>query len=236
MKTVVVLQARYTSTRLPGKVLKRVGNLSILGWMVRLCKLIPGVDEVCVAVPEGPAHAEVATEARRLGTTVVLGPEDDVLTRFLIAARRTEADIVMRITTDCPLADPVLAGQVLALLIESNADYASNNDPFSFPHGLDCEVFKRAALERAAVEAEKPYDREHVTPWLKRCNDLRKMQLRGPGGEMATWRWTVDTADDLKFFETVAAYFDHAPSWKEVVAVLEAHPEIHDLNRSSRSR
>ncbi|MCB5363035.1 glycosyltransferase family protein [Pusillimonas sp. CC-YST705] len=236
MKTVVILQARFSSTRLPGKVLKVVRDQSILGWMIRLCKLIDGVDEVCVAVPEGAVHEGVAAEARRLGASVAYGPEYDVLARFLIAARQTNADIVMRITTDCPLADPAIASDLLRIFKEDQADYGSNNDPFSFPHGLDCEVFTRSVLERAADEAKDPYEREHVTPWMKKNVHLKKVHLHGPGGEMVSWRWTVDTPDDLEFFEAVAKHFDHAPGWKEIVAVLEANPELHDLNRNSRSR
>lgn len=101
MKTVVILQARYTSTRLPGKVLKKVNGITVLEWVVRLSRLINGVDEVCVAVPEGSAHRAVSAEAARLGAHVVTGPEEDVLQRFVIAAHSTSADTIMRITTDC---------------------------------------------------------------------------------------------------------------------------------------
>lgn len=236
MKKVIILQARFTSTRLPGKVLQEVNGLTILGWMIRLSKSIKGIDEVCVAIPEGPAQDGVVAEALKHNATVVAGPEHDVLARFTLAARATSADVVMRITTDCPLADATIADELLQMLIQSDADYACNNEPFGFPHGLDCEVFTSDILELANKEAVDPYDREHVTPWIKRNTDIKKSYLHGPGGEMTSWRWTIDTPEDLEFFKAVAAGFDHAPNWHEVVEVLQRNPELHDINRASRQR
>jgi len=236
MKKVIILQARYTSTRLPGKVLKEVNGLTILGWMIRLSQAVQGIDEVCVAVPEGAAQDGVVAEALKHGATVVAGPEHDVLARFTLAAKATSADIVMRITTDCPLADADIASELLDLLISSNADYACNNEPFTFPHGLDCEVFTADILEIANREATEAYDREHVTPWIKRNKDIKRVYLHGPGGEMTSWRWTIDTPEDLEFFIAVAKGFDHAPKWLETAEVLQANPLLHEINKGSRQR
>lgn len=236
MKKVIILQARFTSTRLPGKVLQQVNGLTILGWMIRLSRKIQGIDEVCVAVPEGPLHHAVVAEAQRHGATVVTGPEHDVLSRFAIAARATSADIVMRITTDCPLADPEIAADMLKMVVVSGADYGCNNEPFTFPHGLDCEVFTRKILEIAEREATDDYDREHVTPWMKRNRDISKVYLHGPGGHMTSWRWTIDTPDDLEFFKAVARGLEYAPAWQEIVRVLEENPHFHEINRTSRQR
>src|SRR5687768_5284335 len=154
MRTVVVVQARYGSTRLPGKVLLPLGAGIVLDEVVRRCRAIPGTDLTCVAVPDSRDSDGVAERAEATGATVVRGPEHDVLARYGLAARRTEADVVLRITSDCPLLDPAVAGQVLAARQRGSADYAANNrPPRSWPHGLDCEAMTRAALEKALASA-----------------------------------------------------------------------------------
>lgn len=236
-RAAMVLQARMTSTRLPGKVLRVVQGRTILEWVVRASLRVPGIDVVCVAVPTGVEHDPVVAEATRLDTIVVRGPETDVLERFRLAAQHLDAGVVMRVTTDCPLMDPIVCGEVLSLLSARDVDYACNNEPFTFPHGLDCEVFTRAVLERAAANAHDPHDREHVTPWIKRDPSVSRAYLRGPGGEMAQWRLTVDTPEDLAFFEELAARLGpDMPAWQDVAAILRASPQLHDINRVCRQR
>jgi spore coat polysaccharide biosynthesis protein SpsF len=237
MTTTMILQARMTSSRLPGKVMRHVEGRTLLEWVIRASQKIEGVDVVCVAAPHGEEHEPVVQEAERLNAVVVRGSETDVLDRFKVAAEATHADHIMRVTTDCPLADPVVCADVLQLLHSEKADYACNNEPFTFPHGLDCEAFTRNALERAAREATAPYDREHVTPWIKREASLKRVYLHGPGGECTTWRWTVDNAEDLAFFEAVAQHLGpEVPRWQDVAAVLEHYPHYHDINRIHRAR
>lgn len=237
MTAVMILQARMTSTRLPGKVLMPVAGRTILEWVVRASERVPGIDVVCVAVPEGEVHDPVADEARRLGAAVARGPELDVLERFRMAAAATGADEVMRVTTDCPLMDPVLCGEVLALRREAKVDYACNNEPFGYPHGLDCEAFTAEVLERAAANAIDPYDREHVTPWIKRDPGVSRAYLEGPGGERARWRWTVDHADDVRFFTAVAeALGEGCNDSAQVIELIEGRPELLELNRAHWQR
>lgn len=237
MIAAMILQARITSARLHGKVLKQVKGRTVLEWVVRGSERVPGIDLVCVATPTGPEHDPVVAEANRLGAVVVRGPENDVLERFRMAAVSVDADVVMRVTTDCPFMDPAICGQVLALMLEEGVDYACNNEPFAFPHGLDCEVFGREVLERAAASAVEPYDREHVTPWIKRDPSVSRAYLQGPGGEMAHWRWTLDTPEDLAFLEALASHLTtDTPAWSDVAAILTAHPQLHEINRSSRQR
>jgi spore coat polysaccharide biosynthesis protein SpsF (cytidylyltransferase family) len=226
-----------TSTRLPGKVLKTVEGRTLLEWIIRGSRAVPGIDIVCAAIPEGSAHDAVAEEAERHGAVVVRGPELNVLERFRLAAELVQADEVMRVTTDCPLMDPQLCGDVLALLRATEVDYVCNNEPFSYPHGLDCEAFTREVLERAAAVATDPYDREHVTPWMKRSSEVTRDYLVGPMDERAQWRWTIDHDDDLRFFESVAAGMrGEISNWMEVAAYLDEHPELHEINRSHRQR
>lgn len=236
MTAAMILQARMTSTRLPGKVMRVLEGRTVLEWMIRLSRHIQGIDIVCVATPEGDEHEPVVREAQRLRAVVVRGSETNVLDRFYKAAKILEADEIMRVTTDCPFADPQICGAVLARLRQEHADYASNNDPFTFPHGLDCEVFTRESLERAAREAWQPYDLEHVTPWIKRETSLKRTSLHGPGGDYPSWRWTLDTPEDLTFFQAVARHIgsDMVPSWHQIADIVRKHPEYHDINRMCR--
>lgn len=237
MTTWAILQARMTSSRMPGKVLAQAGGRTVLEWVVRAVAATEGIGGVCIAVPESDAHEPVVAEALRLGAEVARGSEHDVLSRFAAAARQVDASAIMRVTTDCPLSDPTINAQVLALLTEDGVDYACNNEPVGYPHGLDCEVFTREILMAADRQATEPYDREHVTPWIKRSPGLTRRYLVGPGGPQASWRWTVDHPEDFEFFRAIAeALGDDLSDSNAVAAYLNAHPKLHGINQRHRQR
>ena len=148
MTTAIVVQARMGSTRLPGKVLKPLAGTTVLEEMLRRCRAIPGADIVVCAIPEDAADDPLIAPAKRAGAVVARGSASDVLSRYRKAADQVDADIVVRITSDCPLTDPSLCGEVIALREARGVDYAANNMPPGFPHGLDCEAFTAASLRR----------------------------------------------------------------------------------------
>lgn len=187
---VVIVQARLTSTRLPAKTMLSLGGEPVIRHVLRRCKEIPGVDRVICATPVEKSEP-LKIEARALGVTVVQGSEHDVLGRFRKAALLVNADIIMRVTGDCPLIDPEVCGRVLDLM-EDGVDYASNVMPRGFPKGYDCEVFTMGALERAHMEADDPYDREHVTPYIQR--NMYGVNLDGPGSDK---NLCLDTLEDF---------------------------------------
>lgn len=222
-----------TSTRLPGKVLLPLAGATVLRHVLTRCRAIPGVDVVCCAIPEGEAGDGLAQEVQQAGAKVVEGDERDVLARYLKAARAVDADVIMRVTSDCPAIDPAICGAVLAALRDEQADYACNNMPRGWPHGLDCEAMTRAALERAAAEAHEPHDREHVTPWLRRSPEIKRAVVHGPGGAAASGRWTLDHPEDYAFFQALFEQLEplpHLADHSEIAAVLAAHPQIQTLN------
>ena len=186
------------------------------------------------AVPYDTSNDRVAREAERCGARVVRGPEHDVLSRYVMAAREVDADLVMRVTSDCPLIDPGVCGQVRDLLLESEADYACNNMPARFPHGLDCDVFAARFLYDADWLATDPYDREHVTPWLRREPHIRRAALNGPGNGMERLRWTLDQREDLSFFRALAAEMGEAArtaSWSKIAALVMRRPDLAAINQ-----
>lgn len=228
-----IVQARMTSTRLPGKVLERIGGRTVLDHVLSRCARIPGVSVVCCAAPEGAEHDAVAAEAERAGARVVRGPENDVLERYRLAADACEADVALRVTSDCPLIDPQLCAAVADAVASGRAAYAANNLTRGWPHGLDVEAFTRALLERAAREAKEPYQREHVTPWMRTASDVARENLAGPGGAVAELRVTLDFPEDLAFLRAV---FEASPtpegpaSVADLVALLEGRADLLEIN------
>jgi len=230
---VVIVQARMTSTRLPGKVLLEIRGQSVLSHTLERCKAIPGIGAVCCAIPEGTAHDAIVAEAKRCGVEVFRGPENDVLDRYWQAARWLGAKTVMRVTSDCPLIDPGVCGQVLRLVSHGGAEYACNNLPPTWPHGLDCEAFTFAALDEAAREASQAAQREHVTLWMRENPRLARANLLGPGGWAAEQRWTLDFPEDLDFFRVVMDEVmsrQSRPTTDQVLAMLRSRPDIVALN------
>lgn len=225
------------STRLPGKVMKILAGETVLSHVLRRCRAVRGVDVVCCVVADGADSDLVAVEAERCGADVFRGPESDVRDRHLKAATALGADVILRVTSDCPLIDPEVCARVLQLRAECDADYACNNMPRSWPHGLDCEAFTTRALMRATADSAEPEDHEHVTPWLRRHPDIRRANLAGPGGVFAAMRWTLDFPEDLMFF---TALFDHLPcspaiaGFDSIAAILRVHTEIAALNAGRR--
>lgn len=232
-RNVAIIQARMGSTRLPGKVLMKLGGKTILRHVIERCRAIPGIHDVCCAIPDTPPSEPIAEEARRCGAFTSRGDELDVLGRYFKAAEDTQADTIIRITSDCPLTDPYVSGQVLALLLDGDCDYACNNMIPSYPHGLDSEAFTFEALTRAYQEAHAPYEREHVTPWLRRSPAIKRASMEGPGGAVAAMRWTLDFQEDFSFFE---ALFNLHPdlgsifNYEQIVEILSEHPEISRIN------
>lgn len=235
-RTAIIVQARLGSSRLPGKILQPLNDRSVLTHDIDRLRRVAGADLVVIATTDNPNDDAVAAHAAALGATVFRGDEQDVLARYLGAARAVDAGIIMRVTSDCPLIDPDICAAVLSLRAETQADYAANNMPRLFPHGLDCEAFTRAALERAAAEATDPYDREHVTPWLRRQPGLRRANLTGPGWPASQQRWTLDFPEDLAFFQGVFAHLpaDRLPSWQEVLSLLGRKPDLQKANHRHR--
>lgn len=231
--TAVITQARMGSSRLPGKVMMALAGKTVLAHVIERCRAITGVDVVCCATTGAATDDPVAAEAERCGAAVFRGSESDVLARYHGAAEMLGADIIMRVTSDCPLTDPYVSAEVIRLRTERGVDYAANNMPPGWPHGLDCEVFTAAALARAARHARDPYEREHVTPWLRTHPTVSRANLAGPGGPLTEHRWTLDFPEDMQFFQAVFDHFPPSamPRMQDVLALLERHPEIAAINR-----
>ena len=220
------------SSRLPGKVMQDLAGRTVLDHVLTRCAAIPSADVVVCAMPDEAASDALEEVARKAGAATFRGSEADVLSRYAGAARSVNADIIMRVTSDCPLIDPDICGAVLALREAQCADYAANNMPPSFPHGLDCEVMTMGALAEVEVTAKEPYAREHVTPWLRRAPHVRRANHHSGDAALFAHRWTLDYPEDLTFFQQVfAALPGNSPArMSDILALLRSDPSLSQIN------
>jgi len=235
MRTVAIIQARLGSTRLPGKVLLDLRGKTVLGRVVERVRRMQRIKDVVVATSSLDSDDAVAEECMRLGVASFRGSEDDVLDRFRGAAQALGAEQCVRITADCPLIDPGVSDDIVRQFEEADppVDYASNKIPQSFPRGLDTEVFTREALERSARWARKPYHRTHVTAYMYQTPELFTTLSVVSDVDRSSWRWTIDTPEDLAFVRSIYERLEGRPdfTWLDVVKIVEAEPALADINR-----
>ena len=232
MRIVAIIQARMGSSRLPGKLLADLCGATMLARVVQRLCAARRISDVVVATSTGPDDDAVVREAGRLGAGVHLGSATDVLERFLGAARVHRADVIVRVTADCPLLDPEVVDQVVAALDDA-VDYASNTHARSYPRGLDAEALHRDTLERIARLGRSAAAREHVTAFVMEQPQLfRVAQVRAEHDD-ADLRWTVDTPEDLAMVRALyhELHLAVAPlPYREVVAAVRRRPELAAAN------
>lgn len=231
MRINAVIQARAGSTRLPGKVFADLGGRPVLEWVVRAARAATQIDQVIVATSTSAGDDAVADLAGSLGVPVVRGSEDDVLSRFVATLDAHPADAVVRLTADCPLLDPTLIDAVAgAWAAAPHHDYVSTVLVRSLPRGLDVELVTAQAL-RAVDRMATGHDRVHVTSGV--YADPKAFSLLGicvtpPTGDL---RVTLDTPADLVLLRALVAELpDAPPSWRDVVTILRARPDLVALN------
>lgn len=235
MRTVAVIQARMGSTRLPGKVLRDLCGRSVLAHVIERVRACKAIDQIVVATTTSPTDEAIVEEALSCDADYYRGSEEDVLERYYLAARFAAARIVIRITSDCPLLDPALLGHMIEAFVADGAlDYMSNTQQRRYPRGLDAEIFTFLALEAAYWQAEKLYEREHVTPFIYQHPELFKIGSYAVGEDNSSHRWTLDTADDWALIEAIynELYQDGVPPFTtaEVLQLLQRRPELVALN------
>jgi spore coat polysaccharide biosynthesis protein SpsF len=229
VSALAVVQARMSSTRLPGKVLADVGGEPLLGLLLRRLGRAAEVGAVCVATSDHPDDDPVAELAAQSGARVHRGSLDDVLGRYA-GAIGAHTGPVVRVTGDCPLTDPAVVDAAVQLFAQSPGTlYVQNVEPRTYPDGLDVEVVDAAALRQLAAEATDPAEREHVTLGIRRDPSRFPVAVLPGPSELAYLRWTVDTPDDLEFVRAVverlgAARYD--AGWEAVLAAARREPPL----------
>lgn len=236
MKTVAIIQARMGSSRLPGKVLKMIAGKTVLQHVIERVRQVKNIDEIVIATTVLDQDDIIARETEKCGGKCFRGSEEDVLSRYYLAAAENEADIVVRITSDCPLIDPHVTDAIVTFF-KNHREYTivtnagSDLTQRTYPRGLDTEVFSFDALKEAFVHADKQYQREHVTPYIYE-NSLKTFHYKNKDN-YSRYRWTLDTEEDFMLITEIYRYLyktNHDFYMPEIIALLERHPELNEIN------
>jgi spore coat polysaccharide biosynthesis protein SpsF (cytidylyltransferase family) len=235
MVILAITQARIGSTRLPEKVLKTINGVTLLE--IHLNRILQSrlISKLKVATTIEPDAEKIVAVAGSLGVEVHKGSVNNVLERFYQAALPEKPDWVVRLTSDCPFIDPVEIDKVIQHALDNDLDYVSNALEQTFPDGLDTEVFKFSALERAFNEAKSNSELEHVTPYIWKNSSFKGGTIFTSGCvrnemDLSAFRLTVDTLEDFLVVEKLAHILGTDKPWMEYVKALEKYPEIMKLN------
>jgi len=233
---VAIIQARMASTRLPGKVLADISGQPMLVHVVERVNSASSLSRVVVATTTDASDEPIAQLCAERGYSCLRGHPIDVLDRYVQSAREFDAEIIVRITADCPLMDPALIDRTVSAFIEADppADFAANRFPGRrvYPIGEDVEVCSIAALEKAWREADQPDQREHVMPYLYQVEGRFRVVFLESKRDLGDLRWTVDTAEDLAFVREIFKRFDGRTDFnlEEIVALIKREPELAEIN------
>lgn len=235
MNPITIIQARMGSTRLPGKVLKKILGQPMLARQIERVKRAQTLGQIIIATSTNPFDTPIFRLARKLRIPVYRGSEVDVLDRFYQAAQKFSAGPIIRLTGDCPLIDPQIIDQAVSVFNSSRADYVSNHHRRSFPVGMDVEIFKFTALKSAWQQANSAYDREHVTPYI--YNPTHHFRLKEfiapPKLRRPKLRLTVDEPADLKLVRKIyRLLYPRKPGFtlEDILQLLDANPGLAGIN------
>ena len=230
---IAIIQARMGSTRLPGKVLKKVLGKPLLEHLIARVKRSRSIDKIIVATTTRREDVALARLARSLGVGAYRGSVEDVLDRYYQAARTVKAETIVRITGDCPVMDPEIIDQCVDFYRRSRFDYVCNVNPPTFPDGMDVEVFSFAALQHAWQKAKKTSEREHVTPFM-RAGGFRTANIKNEI-DISGLRLTVDEERDVSLIRKLMAFFaeQENPDFglPDITALWQRNPEFFSGNQ-----
>ncbi|WP_417317866.1 cytidylyltransferase domain-containing protein [Emcibacter sp.] len=233
-KTVVIVQARMTSTRLPGKVLKTLAGKTIIEHVIERCRRITGVNEICIAMPDDQAQTPLVEFVQELeGVSFFQGSESNVLERTFLAAQSVGARTVLRVTSDCPFIDPDVSGALLAAYHQAGARYARLPMDRGFPLGFDTEVLSMDLLREVYEADTDEYEKEHVTPYIWRRHEQYGCLMLDHLPDLRHWRLVVDETADYEF---ACRVFDELyparPCFglEDLKSLFEAKPELLEIN------
>jgi spore coat polysaccharide biosynthesis protein SpsF (cytidylyltransferase family) len=235
MKILVVTQARYGSSRLPAKILKNIREKTLLEIHLERILRSKRISQLKIATTTEHGAEQIIEIGERLGVKSHQGSVEDVLERFYETALPEKPDYVVRLTSDCPLIDPDEIDRVIDACIEHDVDYAANTLISTLPDGLDTEIFRFSALEKACKEATLKSDREHVTPYIWRNSSVKggtlftSFNVANPK-DYSHLRMTVDTEKDFVLIEKLIERLGYERSWIDYAMFLEQNPEIRAIN------
>lgn len=233
MNTVIIVQARMTSTRLPGKVLKEILGKPLLEYQIERLRCIPSVDEIVIATTTNDTDQPIVDLCERLSVSYFRGSEEDVLARYYGAAVAYKADVVVRITADCPVIDPKVCDEIISYYLEHHNEYDYVRLE-KCPRGLDTEVVSFKVLAECFKEATEQPDREHVTPFIyRRHSEQYRIKYMNFSEDLSHYRWTVDTSEDFKLIKNIIEElypFKLKFDYVDILDVMAKYPEWYFIN------
>ena len=232
MKIVAIVQARMGSSRLPGKVLKLINGISVIELLLRRLLKSKLVDQIVVATSDADNDIALVKHVQKLEFICTQGSEDDVLERFYYTAKEHSADVIVRITGDCPFVDANMVDEVIEGFLNSKTDYFSNVMPPTYPDGLDVEVFSFSVLEKSYLECKEPNEREHVTPYARESGVFQTGNMAS-SKDFSDIRLTLDEPEDLILIDKIFNFFspDIYFTWSEIINLKEHSPHIFEINQ-----
>lgn len=236
MKVVCIVQARLGSSRLPGKVLKKICGKTVLEHDINRLKLVSNIDDIVIATTTKLQDNKIVEEADRLGIKYFRGSEDDVLSRYYFAAKENNADIIVRVTSDCPCLDYNILDDMIGIFLgkKDKIDYMNNTLDRTYPRGYDIEIFSLNSLYKAFKNAKKDYEREHVTPYLYDINNNFRILSYKNSINYSNYRVTLDTEED---FQVIKAIYEDLFNTKgyfllqDVVEFFKKNPKVAEINK-----
>lgn len=241
MKIGAIIQARTGSSRLPKKVLMDLCGETVLWHVVQRVSQSKKINQIIIATTDKEEDAKIVDEAKRIGVDFFRGSEEDVLSRYYFAAKENEIDLVVRITSDCPLIDPHVVDEIIGK-VESGVYLVATNggndlSKRRYPRGLDVEAFTFDLLERAYFNAKEKYQREHVTPYL--YENETSVFYDTDHEDLSSHRWTLDTKEDYKLISIVYNSLykgKHSFYLDEIISFIQKHPEIAEINKDIKQK
>ena len=241
MTTIATIEARMTSTRLPGKVLLPVLGKPLLEYMIERVRRVPELDDIVIATTVNDADQPIVELAERLGVNCFRGSEDDVLERVLLAAQAYDTDVIVELTGDCSMIDPAVTSKVINRFFATGADYAGNVPNPTYPYGMETRVFHRSVLERTAELTDDPADHEHVSIFIYEHPELFKV-VHVESGLDPKWigfRLTLDTPEDYALFkQVIETLYPTNPNFTlgDILDLLESRPELQTIAQHVKAK
>lgn len=235
MTTAAIIQARMGSTRLPAKVMKEIKGKTVLSHVIERVRQSKMLDDIIIATTTLDRDGLIENEAIKCGAKVFRGSEDDVLSRYYYTAKENNIDVVVRITSDCPLIDPHVVDEITNFYLAGNYDLVTNAgsdlSQRTYPRGLDTEIFSFAALEEAFINSREKYQREHVTPYI--YENSNKIYYYKNVTDYSRHRWTLDTEED---FELINKIYEklykgcHDFYLNDIIELFNREPDLFEIN------
>lgn len=234
MKTGIIIQCRYNSTRFQGKILKKVNNKTLLEYLIERLKTVFAADIVCIAYSENPLDKKILKEIEKFDIKSFMGPEDDVLARYYYSAKKFDLNNIVRVTSDCPIIDPSIIDNLIRTFKNSNIDYLSNSLERTYPLGMEAEIFNFHLLEKRHISSLDRYEREHVTTYMRKSNLIKKKSIKSENN-FSQIRLTLDTIEDFNLISIIIKElypkFGIEFSLRNILDFLKKNPKLLGINQ-----